>query len=109
MNGNLFCGGRRFPPSPEGYSSKAMNENVMSLTAIYLKCVSASLNTPSPQPLNIFSLPQLAALWIREIFLQQEKSTGEGRVCTERVAVRGIMIIFHGKSIFHYERKCYGY
>ena len=35
---------------PKGYSDKAMNENVTSLTAMYLKCVTASPNTPSPRP-----------------------------------------------------------
>lgn len=70
------------PLSPKGYSDKAMNENVTSLTAIYLKCVTASLNTPSPPPLHIlFLCCQLIALWIHEIFLQQEESTGEGRAC----------------------------
>lgn len=42
------------PLSPKGYSDKAMNENVTSLTAIYLKCVIASLNTPSSRP-SMFS------------------------------------------------------
>lgn len=38
------------PLSPKGYSAEAMNENVTSLTAIYLKCVTTSLLAPSPQP-----------------------------------------------------------
>lgn len=38
------------PLSPKGYSAGAMNENVTALTAIYLKCVTASRVLPARSP-----------------------------------------------------------
>lgn len=50
------------PHPPKGYSDKAMNENVTSLTAVYLKCVTASRDALSshPTPRHFLHSRQLA-------------------------------------------------
>lgn len=92
------------PLSPKGYSDKAMNENVMSLTAIYLKCVTTSLNTPSPHPSTFSSAAACSPTDAWNLFTAGRVNRGSKSMYREGGSW-GIMIIFHGKSIFHYERE----
>lgn len=65
------------PLSPKGYSDKAMNENVMSLTAIYLKCVTTSLNTPSPHPSTFFLCCSLQPYGCVKSFYSRKSQPGK--------------------------------
>lgn len=79
-SGNPFCGRRRPPPSPKGYCNKALDERVTSLTAMYLKRVTAPLHTPSPQPpARAFSL---------RCPFPAVKSAAEGGAHAERAGTR---------------------
>lgn len=70
------------PLSPKGYSDKAMNENVTFLTAIHLKCVTTSLNTPTLHTLSAASSQPygyVKSLYSSKSQLKKAGSVWEGR------------------------------